>query len=104
MHELHRGPDCDGGERVEDLLDTLVKLSDILDLHPRLHDLQCPGEIGVTQTLESLVLEVQLLHGTLESLKIGCFVAERNCSEIFNPMLDWSVAAISTSSSCLGHS
>jgi hypothetical protein len=61
VDKLDGGPDGDGGEGVEDLLDAFVELADVLDLEAGVGDLQGAGEVGMAQAGQRLVLKVQLL-------------------------------------------
>jgi len=66
VDKLDGGPDGNGGEGVEDLLDALVELSDVLDLEAGVGDLQGARQVGVTQAGQGLVLEVELLDRHLK--------------------------------------
>ena len=57
-HELHRCPDCDGGEGVEDLLDPLVQLPDVVHLHPGVGDLDGARELLVSHVSHLDKLEI----------------------------------------------
>lgn len=71
MDELDRRPHGDGGEWVEDLLDPLVKLSDVLDRETSVIDLQGSWKIGLSKILHRPVFEVQILERFLESCQAG---------------------------------
>jgi hypothetical protein len=87
VDELHCRPHRDGRERVEDLLHALVQLTNVLNLHPCVGDLEGAGQVVVAETLQRLVLEVELLEGKLESRQVGGLVAQRHRPEVFNPVL-----------------
>ena len=89
VDKLDSGPDSNGGEGVEYLLDPLVELPNVLDLQPGFGDLQGPGQVRMAQAGQSLVLEVELFDWHLQGLKVGCLSAQRYRSQVLYAIADW---------------
>ena len=71
VDKLHRRPDRNGGEGVEDLLHPAVKLPDVVDLQAGLGDLQGARQVLVAHVHQVNKLQVEVLHGHLQAGEVG---------------------------------
>ena len=88
MDKLDGGPDGDGGEGVENLLDTFVELSNVLDGQAGVIDLQSPGQVGLTEISHGAILEVQVFEGSLEGGQIGALRADGQGAQVVDFVSD----------------